>query len=237
MKNSILILFTIVALLCLNCVNVYAGTFPDTDNHWADGDIVILKASGMAIGIPTMIDGREVNLFYPDKDATRAELARLLSMSLKLTQYMASRNSYDDALSLGRNNVFSDVQDSDWFCLDTIIVNNAKIMKGYPNGKFLPNQPVTREETAQIISNYIDYINKYRNEQNVIKKGAIAEKFVDDNAISNWAKPAVYLLPFIQGSTGNQVMNGYPDGTFKPQYHLTRGEAATLLVRLAEVRG
>ena len=235
MKKFILFQFTIVALLCLICVNVYAGTFPDTDNHWADGDIIILKASGMANGIPTIIE-QEVNLFYPDKDTTRAEFARLLSMSLKLTQYSSSSNSYDDALSLGVNNAFSDVQDSDWFYLDAIIVKNAGIMKGYPNGEFLPDQPVTREETAQIVSNYIDYINKYRDNKNVIEKGVIAEKFVDDNTISNWAKPVVYALPFIQGSTGNQVMNGYPDGTFRPESHLTRGEAATILVRLAEIK-
>ena len=227
-------LFLAIALSMVT--TVCAGTFPDTDNHWADGDIIILKCTGMAHGIPTIVDGQEVNLFCPDKDTTRAEIAKFLSRSLKLTQYSSSNNAYDDAFALGMDNHFSDVHELDWFYLDIIIVKNAGIMNGYPDGTFLPNEPVTREETAQIISNYIDFINQYRDEKNVIEKGNVTENYADDSIISEWAKPAVYALPFIQGSTGNQVMYGYPDGTFRPQHHLTRGSAAAVLVWLGEVR-
>lgn len=235
MKKLICLALIIVMGLFIK-FEAMAGTFPDTDNHWADGDIIILKGTGMSDGIPTIVDGQEISLFYPDKDTTRAEFAKLLSRSLKLTQYSSPNNAYDDALALGTDNPFSDIFESNWFYLDVIIVKNAGIMIGYPDGTFLPNEPVTREETAQIISNYIDFINQYRDEKHMIKKGNFTEIYADDNSISEWAKPVVYALPFIQGSTGNKVMNSHPDSTFRPQFHLTRGEVSAVIVRLGEIR-
>lgn len=81
-------------------------------------------------------------------------------------------------------------------------------MKGYPNGKFLPDKKITRAEFAQMIS-------QYDNQNDVVAE------FSD--TYGHWAKKA------IDKSYGNGRIKGYPDGSFKPNADITRAEAATIL--------
>jgi len=236
-KKTLAILLSLAMVFSLFPVSAFAsGTFPDTDKHWADGDIVILYHTDMADGIPVMVDGVETNLYFPDKNLTRAEFAKLLSRSLHLTKYYAGFDAYETMLAKNAVNEFIDVEENEWFCQDILVVKNAGIMNGFSDKSFKPEQFVTREETAQIIINYCTYINQYRDANNKLAVGTVAEKYMDDSEISDWASEAVYSLPPIQGSTGNKVMHGYPDGTFKPKGNLTRGEVSAVMVRLCERR-
>lgn len=146
---------------------------------------------------------------YPDKtvkpegNITRAEVAtiffRLLNDETR-DEYMSTENSFDD------------VADGAWYNKAVSTLANMGIVKGDENGKFNPNNPITRAEFA-----------------------AIAARFDDDKTIApmdfsdidkHWAKDEIGI------SYENGWVNGYPDKTFRPDNYITRAEAMTLVNRV-----
>lgn len=103
---------------------------------------------------------------------------------------------------------FSDASD-DWYSKAINYVVGKGLISGYPNGTFKPNESITRAEFAQMISGYV------KNE----KSSTSDFKDVKDH----WAKDAIDKL------YGNKNVNGYPDGSFKPNAKITRAEAVTIL--------
>jgi len=98
---------------------------------------------------------------------------------------------------------------------DYIATANALgIASGYGGSAFGPDDHVTREQMAAMI----------------VKAAKLAtltsgKSFTDDSQISPWAKSAVIT------ASGNQIMAGYPNGTFIPQGATTRAEAVTVVVK------
>lgn len=103
---------------------------------------------------------------------------------------------------------FSDASD-DWYSKAINYVVGKGLISGYPNGIFKPNESITRAEFAQMISGYV------KNEK------ASTSDFKDVK--DHWAKDAIDKL------YGNKNVNGYPDGSFKPNAKITRAEAVTIL--------
>lgn len=103
---------------------------------------------------------------------------------------------------------FSDASD-DWYSKAINYVVGKGLISGYPNGTFKPNESITRAEFAQMISGYV------KNEK------ASTSDFKDVK--DHWAKDAIDKL------YGNKNVNGYPDGSFKPNAKITRAEAVTIL--------
>ncbi|MDU6791524.1 MAG: S-layer homology domain-containing protein [Anaerococcus sp.] len=103
---------------------------------------------------------------------------------------------------------FSDASD-DWYSKAINYVVGKGLISGYPNGTFKPNESITRAEFAQMISGYV------KNEK------ASTSDFKDVK--DHWAKDAIDKL------YGNKNVNGYPDGSFRPNAKITRAEAVTIL--------
>jgi len=95
--------------------------------------------------------------------------------------------------------------------------DRIRFISGYPDGTFRPNNPITREEFAQILSNiYNDGTTQVRN-----------APFTD--VAGRWSLNAinfVYTVGFMQG---------FPDGSFKATNYLTRAEFATVLFNIEEL--
>lgn len=84
-------------------------------------------------------------------------------------------------------------------------------VKGYPEGDFRPERSITRAEAAQLFYNLlID-----------VEKTGYTSRFADVKS-SAWYSDAVNCL------TANGVIQGYPDGSFRPDHPITRAEFATL---------
>lgn len=88
------------------------------------------------------------------------------------------------------------------------------IVNGYSDTSFGPDDSITREQMAVM----------------VVKAAKLAEveegkAFADGNKISAWAGNAVAT------ASQNQIINGYPDNTFRPQNNASRAEAATVIVK------
>ena len=88
----------------------------------------------------------------------------------------------------------------------------AGIVGGYSESKFGPNDPITREQMSAMIIKAANIVTS-ENEPT----------FKDSNQVSAWARQAVAI------ATGNKLMNGYPDNTFKPKGNATRAEAVTVI--------
>jgi len=89
-------------------------------------------------------------------------------------------------------------------------------ISGYPDGTFSPDRSITRAELASMLARV------YESEA-----GQPAIAFTDIGS-TDWAKEAVDKV----ASSG--MMEGYPDGSFKPGQPVTRAEMASIEARLME---
>ena len=89
-------------------------------------------------------------------------------------------------------------------------------ISGYSDGSFHPNDPITRAEAVVMITQIagiIDYDT------------ASLSSFSDVTG-TDWFAAAVAL------ATEYEIVEGYGDGTFRPYSNISRGEAATVAVRV-----
>lgn len=92
-----------------------------------------------------------------------------------------------------------------------------KIIDGYPDGTFKPNNNITRAEFAKVVVTSLGLGNAAQYAQGMTK-------FKDVTA-AHWASG------YIKVASDLGVVNGYPDGTFKPENNVTYAEAITMIVR------
>ena len=147
------------------------------------------------------IFGYEDDTVRPNNDITREEVATIF--------YRLLTDPARDAYFTDKND-FPDVESSRWSNKAISTLSNAGIISGYPeDGTFRPANPITRAEFASIVSRF-DSLN-YNG----------ADKFNDISG--HWAGN------FINAASEKGWINGYPDGSFKPQNNITRAEAITLI--------
>ncbi len=145
------------------------------------------------------------NTFAPNGTMTRAMFVTVLAR-------MSGETLFDQEPS-----VYSDVAVGTWYTGAVNWASLADIAKGYPNGTFMPDAPVTREQAAAFLIRYTEYMGlELPQDQEV-------PTYADASAISSWARIAV------EGCSAAGILAGYPDGFFRPQRFITRAEAAKVL--------
>ena len=164
----------------------------DIGGHWAQGTIIQWTSKGY-------ISGYEDGTFKPDNSITRAEFVRLVNQSMGYTK---TGNVY-----------FSDVSSSYWGYNDIQKGVAAGYVRGDGNGKFRPNDPVSRQEAAVMISQICGLGQDF----------SAAAKYTDYRYIPSWS--AGYVGAVSKAS----IMSGYPDGDFKGDRYLSRAEAVIAL--------
>ena len=107
----------------------YTATFADTDDHWGVNAIAFCQTNGFMNGYP---DGT----FLPDRNLTRAELSKTV-FNIK-------------NMSAAGEAPFPDVS-GHWASEEIGALYAAEIIGGYPDGTFMPENNITRAETAKII--------------------------------------------------------------------------------------
>lgn len=189
-KHAITITAVLAASMAMSVTAFGAPT--DIQGHWAQNTINKWVDKGDISGYP---DGT----FRPNNMITRAEFVVLVNNAMGYTK---SGYAY-----------FSDVPSHYWGknAIQTGVA--AGYISGDGNGIFRPNDPVTRQEAAAMISRILDL------KQNESR----AYRYTDSYAISNWAKGVVGAV------SDAGIMAGYPDGSFGPNKVLTRAEAVLAL--------
>ena len=113
---------------------------------------------------------------------------------------------------------FSDVQDSSKYYYKAIKwATDNGIVSGYENGKFGPNDNITREQFAVILYKYARYKNKNTSATNNLSK------FSDGNNVSNWA------VSQVKWAVGAGVITGNDNGTLNAKGFATRAEGAAMI--------
>ena len=110
---------------------------------------------------------------------------------------------------------FTDVPSSKWYADDIDIAYNAGYFKGVSSNRAAPESNVTREQAAVFLA------------RNLMLQETVGETlgFSDTRTLSEWSRG------LIGAAVKDGVLNGYADGSFKPQSNITRGELAAMLVR------
>lgn len=137
----------------------------------------------------------------PDSAITRAEFVTIVNRAFGYTRTGEMP--------------FTDVKSSDWYADDVSIAYNVGYIQGTSENTFAPERSITREEAAAILA------------RNLMLQAASGENtdFTDSRDISNWSRGLITTL------ADYEIIDGYADGTFRPQAPITRGETAIMLVR------
>ena len=110
-----------------------------------------------------------------------------------------------------RAHIFTDVPSDFWAANAISTVTKANLMKGYSDGTFRPNQPMTREEVATLFNNITDDGTA----------AFVSSKFKDITS-DRWSALA------IDSVARKNIISGYGDDTYKPEKYMSRQEFAVV---------
>ena len=149
---------------------------------------------------------------YPDGDVhpqgniTRAEVATIFFRLLRdpvRTQYWSQTNGY------------SDVPGNKWYNNAISTLTNMGIICGYPDGTFRPDAPITRAELTKIAAGFFS-------------DPRVAATY--DGRFSD-VHGAEWYISYLMTALEEGLIEGYPDGSFRPNRPITRAETCTIVNR------
>ena len=202
MKKPLGLVLAVCLVLSLLAGSAYAVNryFEDAKGHWAEEAIQILTEKGVISGYP---DG----LAHPDDIITRGEFAALVSRTMELPEPEESEVTIR----------FTDIA-GHWSEQDIEALIIAGIIQKDDFGiEFQPDQPISRMEMIRML---VRAIGKGEHDASC----PCVTGFSDDGTLSEADKSSI--------CTGKEygIVDGYPDGTVKPDGEATRAEAFEMLV-------
>ncbi|WP_164515050.1 carbohydrate binding domain-containing protein [Paenibacillus lentus] len=176
-------------------------TGSDIQGHWSEGILGKWMDGGILTGYP---DGK----LHPTQPISRAEFSMLLQRVFGASEEIQL--------------AFKDVPADAWYASSLAAAFQAGFIHGYEDGTFRPGHPITRSETAVILSRVFQ-LSEVQHGMSTDFLEAVS----DESEIRPYAKNAVKEL-IMAG-----VIKGYPDRSFRPDQFVTRAEAIAMLDRLA----
>ena len=146
--------------------------------------------------------------FHPEKEITREEIVKLVTELFEITTDKADME-------------FADCRVTDWYYPYIMAAKYNRVIKGIEKDRFGVGQAVTRQDLAVILNRAMSF-------GNYDFEGAASVSFADESAIELYALDSVLSL----GMEG--IVNGFEDGTFRPQEKTSRAEAAVMIDRVYE---
>lgn len=117
---------------------------------------------------------------------------------------------------------FRDVPAGQWYAAGVSWASGQGIVNGYGDDSFRPEAPVTRDQLVTILYRYA-----------VWKKGSTAIQ-PGQSGFPDEAQTSAYARQAVRWALASGLINGYSDGTFRPEGRATRAEIAALLMRFCE---
>lgn len=182
------------ALAAAMLIPTAAGAdFTDTESHWAAGSID--RWSGHSV-----VNGYSDGRFGPDDPITRGQMAAMLDRIFGWKETAESP--------------FRDIRGDEWYAPAVLRAAAAGVMNGDGGGNARPDAPITRQETAVMLSRAL-----------ALRSGGQKKTFHDEGQIAPWAKEAADIM----ASLG--IIGGTPEGAFAPDRAITRAETTAILDR------
>lgn len=147
-----------------------------------------------------IINGYGDGTFKPENNITRAEFTKMVVEVAGLATGSTSSN-------------FVDVTANDWYAPYVVAAANAGIVNGEAADWFNANGNITREDICTILGRAFPSVFN----------GTADLTFSDASSISS------YAVDYVKALVAAGVVNGYEDGTFRPQNNAARSEAAKML--------
>ena len=193
---------------------VYAGwekadgeepSFDDVlPGHWAYEAVEYVNGKGLMSGVGG-------GSFSPGQPTTRGMLVTILYR-------MEGEPEYENTGTIR----FTDVNDDAWYAKGVYWAAENGIVKGVGDGRYLPEDPVTREQMAAIFHRYAGYKG-----YDVTAQGDLFA-FTDAASVGDWAREALIW------AVDKELINGMGDGTVNPRGTATRAQTAAILMRFCE---
>lgn len=175
-----------------------AGQYSDvSSSDWFYEAVCFVSGNGLMSGYGN-------GLFGPNDKLSRAQMAQILY-------------NKEGKPTVTGNSAFTDSAAGAWYADAVAWVAANDIVSGYGDGRFGPNDNITREQLAVMLWRYAG-------------SPAVDQElnFTDAGAISS------YALDAIRWAVQNGIVNGYGNGECRPQGQSTRAEAAQMLKNFLE---
>ena len=163
-------------------------------SQWAADSIEYMANRGT-------VSGYGNGLFGPSTDVTRAQAVAFLVRELYPQVQMGTSPNFTD---VSLEHPFYDV---------ISVASNTGLARGFTDGTFKPNQPISRAETAALLTRAYE-----------LKKGTQPMHLSDIEG--NWAADTIRTM------SSNGLIGGYSDGTYRPNQAVTRAEFVVFLTRV-----
>jgi len=197
-KKTILLLLIFMMMITIAMPTNVLGIEKDYAGHWAEDTIQSWLDNSYVSGYPN-------GSFKPEGSVTRAEFVKMVNGLFGYTE------TYDIS--------FTDVKKNDWYYQEVQKAFKAGYIAGVSKTRFAPNEKLTREQAAVIISKIM----------RLDKNSSSAKIFKDSNTISSWAKD------YVGSAYEAKMIKGYNDNSFKPKYPIKRAEAIVALDRSIKI--
>jgi len=187
-------------------------SFKDIASLWteAQGAIGFMAQRGV-------LQGKSEGIFAPQDSITRAEFAKTIVALLELE---------NDTTKLDKS--FNDVSKSEWYYEYVQIAYKYGIISGKSDVTFLPNDLITRQEMAVMISRTMKAMEKAE----IIlplKAKEMLKTYNDYSQVASWAEQDIALV------IKNKIIQGKSSTLMAPKDNATRAEAVVILKRLFDL--
>ena len=200
-------------------------------DNWFYDDVKAAYLSGL-------IEGVSDTEFAPKESIKRADVAVIIDKLL--TAVEESVNAFAATVRQGGGNcsdiafgsnvkaAFEDVSDNDYYCsaIGRVVANG--IMNGRSGSKFEPSEPMTRAELAAVGARTVDMLSVALSA--ALRKSVSPE--TSDGLVPTDVGAAAWYAEYVKRAYKYGIMQGYEDGTFRPDNFMTRAEAAAILNRV-----
>lgn len=176
--------------------------FPDVPNgYWASCEIDKLATNDVVVGYPD-------RMFKPSRNISRAEFATMIVKGFDKDMY-----------SCNPEKLFSDVPTNHWANSAITVAVHQDLLKGYPNGTFMPNHNVTRAEALCALAKGVKCP-----EMDKCRAQEILSQYTDGNTVPEWAQ-----IPIATALEKGALNNSPSPKTIAPFKDATRADIAAML--------
>ena len=179
--------------------------FRDVTNHWA-------KSIVNDMGSRMIIEGRAGTVFGKDDDITRAEFAAILVRGLGLKSEIGTAP-------------FPDVKDADWFNNVIHTASGYRLINGFKDGTFRPEDRITREQAMVMIAKAME-ITKGKSQTPNTK--IRLQAYADASDVSVWARASI--VDCLKAG----IVSGRSSTELAPKAFMTRVEVTAIVQRLLQ---
>lgn len=179
-------------------------TFTDITEEYKFAEAAIYDLAKRGI-----IDGMGGGLYAPGNEFTREQFCKIIVVALEY-----ELKEYEGA--------FSDIDDDRWSAPYVQAVVDSGLFVGYPDGTFLPEKVITRQEMALVAARAA--VAKGLVEQAKVDKFVMEKSdYIDKEDVADWAGNAVAWLE------AQDVFAGIAVEKFEPARNVNRAEAALVV--------